>query len=195
MAEGPLDIALRVVAVLDDLGIPYVLGGSLASSMMGEPRAAADVDMAIRIAERDVVPLIRALESDFYVTEEAAVDAVRRHASFNLVHLETVQEVDLFVLGDGLLDRRQLAGRTRIVVREDPRCELWVRSAEDQILRKRTGYRDGGEVSDRQWRDVVGILSVQGPRLDLSRVREVARELELTDLLDRAISEAHFGSR
>ena len=53
------------MAVLDDLGIPYVLGGSLASSMMGEPRATADVDMAIRIAERDVVPLIRALESRF----------------------------------------------------------------------------------------------------------------------------------
>ena len=129
------------------------------------------------------------------MSEEAAVDAVCRHASFNLVHLETVQKVDLFVLGDGLLDRRQLEGRTRIVVREDPPCELWVGSAEDQILRKLTRYRAGGEVSDRQWRDVVGILSVQGPRLDLSRVREVARELELTDLLDRAISEAHSGSR
>jgi hypothetical protein len=195
LAEGPLDIALRVVAVLDDLGIPYVLGGSLASSMMGEPRATADVDMAIQIAEQDVGPLIRALESDFYVSEEAAVDAVRRHASFNLVHLETVQKVDLFVLGNGLLDRRQLEGRMRVMVCEDPPRELWVGSAEDQILRKLTWYQAGGEVSDRQWRDVVGILAVQGPRLDIARVREVAGELELTDLLDRAIAEANPQAR
>jgi hypothetical protein len=191
LAEGPLDIAFRVAAVLDDLGIPYVLGGSLASSMMGEPRATADVDMAIQIAEQDVGPLIQALESDFYVSEEAAVDAVRRHASFNLVHLETVQKVDLFVLGDGLLDRRQLEGRTRVMLGEDPPRALWVGSAEDQILRKLTWYQAGGEVSDRQWRDVVGILAVQGPRLDIARVREVASELELADLLDRAIAEAN----
>lgn len=58
MTDGPLDVALRVVAVLDDLGIPYVLGGSLASSLVGEPRATADVDLAIRIAASDVARLV-----------------------------------------------------------------------------------------------------------------------------------------
>ncbi len=104
--EGPLDITLRVVAILDDLGIPYVLGGSLASSLLGEPRATADVDMAIRISASQLAPLLTALESDFYVSEDAARDAIERNASFNLIHLESVLKVDLFVLGDNLLDRR-----------------------------------------------------------------------------------------
>ena len=77
MADGPVAIALRVVAVLDRLEIPYVLGGSLASSIVGEPRATADVDMAIRIAEEDVAALVRALEPEFYVSESAADDQAR----------------------------------------------------------------------------------------------------------------------
>ncbi|MDA9981787.1 hypothetical protein N9H39_03430 [Gammaproteobacteria bacterium] len=191
MADGPLDITLRVVAVLDDLGIQYVLGGSLASSLLGEPRATADVDLAVRMAEEDIAPLVRAIESEFYVSEDAVLEAVRRHASFNIVHLESVQKVDLFVLGDGLLDRRQLEGRVRVLVREDPPYELWIGSAEDQILRKLSWYRAGGEVSDRQWRDVVGILSVQRGRLDLETLQAVASDLDLAGLLARALAEAH----
>ena len=191
MADGPLDIALRVVAILDDLGIPYVLGGSLASSLVGEPRATADVDLAIRISEENGAPLVRALEPEFYVSEEAALDAVHRLASFNLVHLETVQKVDLFVLGDDLLDRRQLEGRTRVLVSEDPPRELWVGSAEDQILRKLSWYLAGGEVSDRQWRDVIGILAVQRGRLDMETLRAVASDLDLSELLERAFGEAN----
>ena len=194
MTEGPLAIALRVVAILDDLGIPYVLGGSLASSLMGEPRATADVDMAIRIAKEDIAPLVRSLEPEFYVSEEAALDAVHRHASFNVIHLETVQKVDLFVLRDGQLDRGQFEGRRRIQVIDDPPCELWVGSAEDQILRKLSWYRAGGEVSDRQWRDVIGILAVQRGRLDMESLRSVADEVDLSDLLELAVCEADRGS-
>jgi hypothetical protein len=190
LADGPLEITLRVVAILDDLGIEYVLGGSLASSIVGEPRATADVDLAVALGQDQVAPLVRALESEYYVSESAALDAVHRHASFNLVHLETVQKVDLFVLGDGVLDRRQLEGRVRMVVSEHPPRELWVGSAEDQILRKLSWYRAGGEVSDRQWRDVIGILAVQGQRLDANVLRETADQLGLSDLLERALHDA-----
>jgi hypothetical protein len=146
--------------------------------------------MAIRISEQDVAPLARALEPDFYISEDAALDAVRRCASFNLVHLDSVQKVDLFVLGDSLLDRRQLEGRVRVLVSEDPPRELWIGSVEDQVLRKLSWYRAGGEVSDRQWRDVIGILSVQKDRLEFDVLRSVASDLGLADLMERALSEA-----
>ena len=187
--DGPLDVTLHVVAILDDLGIPYVLGGSLASSLLGEPRATADVDMAIRISASQLPPLLAALESDFYVSEEAARDAIARNASFNLVHLESVLKVDLFVLGDDLLDRHQLARRKRVQVRDDPPCELWIGSAEDQILRKLTWYDAGGRVSDRQWRDVLGIIEVQRDRLDMDSLRALANELGLSELLERGFDE------
>jgi len=190
LADGPLDITLSVARTLDELGIPYVLGGSLASSLVGQPRATADVDMAIRIAADQVPALVRALESEFYLSEEAARDAIRRSASFNLVHLESVQKVDLFVLGDGLLDRRQLERRVRVRVRDDPPCELWIGSVADQVLRKLSWYRAGGGVSDRQWRDVIGMLTVQRGRLDVNELRSLAAEVDLDDLLDRALEEA-----
>lgn len=175
---------------LDELDVPYVLGGSLASSLVGEPRATADVDLAIRIDEAQLTPLVRALASEFYVSEEAAADAIRRGASFNLVHLESVQKVDLFVLGDDPLDRLQLERRVRVRIRDDPPVELWVGSVADQALRKLSRYRAGGEVSDRQWGDVVGILRVQRGRLDLESLDSDARGLGLDDLLERALREA-----
>jgi len=188
LAGGPLDITLRVVRVLDELGVPYVLGGSLASSLVGEPRATADVDLAIRIDAVRIHALVRALEDEFYVSEEAAQEAVRRRASFKLVHLESVQKVDFFVLGDDFLDRRQLERRERVRVRDD--VELWIGSVTDQVLRKLRWYRAGGETSDRQWRDVVGMLRVQRDRLDLAGLRAEADELGLGELYERALREA-----
>lgn len=195
MEGGALDITLRVVEILDALGIPYVLGGSLASSLVGEPRATADVDMAIQLRPAQVPALVRAFEREFYVDEGAAREAVRRNASFNIVHLDSVQKVDLFVLGDELLDRRQLAGRFRIRVRENPPRDLWVGSVEDQIARKLSWYRAGGGTSDRQWRDVIGILTVQRGRLDLEMLRAVATELDLSELVERAIRESAIATQ
>jgi hypothetical protein len=190
VAEGPIDLLIELAALLERLGIPYVLGGSLASSLLGEPRTTVDIDLAVQLRAAAVDALVRELGRSCYVDEQAALDAVRRNASFNAVHLESVQKVDFFVLGDTLLDRRQIERRRRIVVSEDPRWELWVTSAEDQVLRKLDWYRAGDGVSDRQWRDVVGILAVQADRLDWADLRTTAAELQLGDLLTRAIREA-----
>ncbi len=188
--SGPIALALELAALLDELGIPYVLGGSVASSLVGEPRATMDVDLAVELATPQAERLVAALGSGWYVSRDAALDAVRRHASFNLVHLETMQKVDLFVLGHGLLDRRQLAGRRRVVVDVERGDELWVGSPEDQVLRKLWWYRLGGEVSERQWRDVVAMLTVQGERLDLDDLSGAARALDLAELLARARQDA-----
>ena len=190
MPGGPIDLALQIAALLDSLAIPYVLGGSLASSLVGEPRTTLDLDFAIRLRSEDVAPLLAALGTEYYVSSEAVQSAVARTASFNIVKLDSVEKVDLFVLGDGLLDRRQLARRQRLVVSESPRRELWVGSPEDQVLRKLDGYRAGGGVSDRQWRDVLGILAVQAARLDRADLESAAADLGLAELLARAFQEA-----
>lgn len=190
MPGGPIDLALRIAALLDSLEIPYVLGGSLASSLVGEPRTTVDLDFAIRLRSEDVAPLLAALGTEYYVSSEAVQSAVARTASFKIVKLDSVEKVDLFVLGDGLLDRRQLARRQRLVVSESPRRELWVGSPEDQVLRKLDWYRAGGGVSDRQWRDVLGILAVQAARLDRADLESAAADLGLAELLARAFQEA-----
>ena len=139
MTTGPIAVALDVARTLDALGIPYVLGGSLASSIMGEPRSTVDIDMAVRLDSVSLEPLLEATRTEFYVPEDAARSATEAASSFNMVHRAGALKVDLFVLGDGVLDRRQLARRVRMVVSVDPASELWVTSAEDQVLANSSG--------------------------------------------------------
>lgn len=123
---------------------------------------------------------------------EAARHAVRRRASFNILH-ETMLKVDLFVLGDSAFDREQLRRRVPIAVSPGSEQLVCVSSPEDLVLRKLAWYRAGGGASDRQWRDVLGVLKVQRGRTDLAYLRRWGEALGLGDLVGRALSEAEVG--
>lgn len=194
MTTGALTLAREITALLDTLGIDYVIGGSVASSLVGEPRATVDLDIAVTLATDQVAPLLEALAGAYYFSERAVHDAVERRSSFNVIHLETMQKVDLFVLGDGLLDRLQMARRQEVFLDEAGTRRLWVGSPADQVLRKLWWFRLGNEVSERQWRDVLAILRVQGAGLDLADLRSTAQAEDLTDLLERALAEAGLTS-
>lgn len=174
-------------ATFDALGIPYVIGGSMASSLIGEPRATADLDVAVRIRPEDLEALLAAVADDFYVSPEHARDALRDRTAFNLIAWRSADKVDVFVLGDGLLDRRQIERRQRV---ELAGKVLWVTSVEDQVLRKLTWFSMTDETSERQWRDVVGILVVQAGRFDEDDLTRTAESLGLGDLLIRARADA-----
>jgi hypothetical protein len=75
-------------------------------------------------------------------------------------------------------------------VRTDPPGELFVDTAEHTVLGKLEWYRRGGEVSERQWRDVLGVLRVRGDSLDQARLDTWALRLGVVDLLERARREA-----
>lgn len=186
---GPLDHAAVVGECLDRLGASWALGGSLASSLMGEPRSTNDVDIALRLEPGRVEELVDLVEGDYYAPRASLLDAARRHDSFNLLHLESSFKVDLFFLGDSLLDCWQIERRESIDV---PGLDgpLWVTSAPDILLRKLWWYRLGREVSDRQWNDVLSLLRVQLPHLDLDRLHGEATALDLADLLTRALDQS-----
>lgn len=191
MTKGPLELVRQVAAMLDELGIEWVLGGSLASSIFGEPRSTVDVDVAIRIDSASADALVQRAKIDFYVPEESARDAVRAHGAFNLLDTEHGLKVDLFVLGDGLLDRNQMERRVRVSVAGTD-DQIWVTAPEDQVLRKLDWYRLTDMKSDRQWRDVVGLLAVQGDAIDLEYLGTTAHQTGLEDLLARAMDEAQL---
>jgi len=189
----PIALALRVAAILDEHDISYALGGSVASSMFGEPRGTIDIDMAIRLEQRQLADLLNTLEVEFYVPAEAARQAVEQSTSFNLIDDDGLK-VDLFVLGESPLDRHQLEHRQRILVSEDPPRYLWVSSPASQVLRKLEWYQAGGSVSERQWRDVVGILRAQRSTLDLADLTHTAQTVGLGEILDTALRNAEDNS-
>ena len=178
-------MALRVIDIFETLGIQYHLGGSYASSIHGVPRQTQDVDLVAKLLPEHVEPLVAALGSDFYADAEPAYRALAQRSSWNVLHLASGVKVDIFCLGDSAFDRSEFerAELTRLYG-EDP-VRIRVKTAEDIVLRKLEWYRLGGETSDRQWNDVIGCLRA-GAR-DIDYLRHWARELELTDLLERAL--------
>jgi hypothetical protein len=183
-----LDVALLVGDALDRAGVPYFLGGSLASSLQGEPRATNDIDLVVDLPEARVGSLLAALGPDFDADEVALRRAAREVTAWNVIHQPTVTKIDLFVLRDAPFDRSEFARRERVPVRGDE--ALWVKRADDTVLRKLLWYRAGGEVSDRQWRDVVEVLRHSGAQIDESYLDEWAGRLGVAELLARARREA-----
>ena len=190
MLAEQIAVTMMVADVLDALGVSYAIGGSFASALHGVMRATMYADLVADLRLEHTDPLAQALGNAFYADVEMMRDAVRRHSSFNLIHLETTFKVDVFVAKPRTFDRSQLARRQLYLLSEDPECHAYVTSAEDIILSKLEWYRIGGEVSDRQWRDVLGVLKVQSDRLDRDYLRRMATELKVADLLERAFGEA-----
>jgi len=183
-----LQVAFRVLGILQRLGIAYHLGGSYASAIHGVPRQTHDVDLVVDLGPEHVPEIVRALEGEFYIDEHAVERAVSERSSVNLVHFSTGVKVDLFVKGSTAFEASEF--RRRVVVRlgDEPGHDAFVKSAEDTVLRKLLWFRLGGEVSDRQWRDVQGIVSVQGERLDLDYLTRWADQVGVRDLLDRVLT-------
>jgi hypothetical protein len=187
----PIGTALLVARHLDAMQILHTIGGSIASSFAGEPRSTVDIDFVVALEERHVEALVAALSAEFYVDADALRRAIRTRSSTNLIHQATQLKVDLFVAGGTPLDARQLARRQPVDLGDGRR--LYVHPPEDILLQKLRWYRRGGEVSDRQWRDIAAIVRVQGRRLDRKYIRQGAEILGVTDLLDRALAETPSG--
>jgi hypothetical protein len=182
-----------VVDALEDLGVPYYLGGSVASSLHGVARTTLDVDVIADIRGKHVTRFVSALGGDYYVSEPMIRDAILHRSSFNVIHLSTAFKVDVFVPKDREFDQAAF-DRIRRDRLGDPQStrEIFVASPEDVVLNKLEWYRKGCEVSERQWNDALGVLQVQAQAIDFEYLRKWAAVLNIDDLLERMLEQARL---
>lgn len=184
----PLAVSLLVAGYLDDLGVRYLVGGSVASSLLGLPRATLDADLVADLDFPHVGPFVAALGDAFYADSDAIHDALRRRSSFNVIHLPTAFKVDIFVMHRDPYSHAEMDRRIEMVVGEGTQRTLFVATAEDMILQKLDWFRRGGGVSDRQWNDVLGLVKIRGASLDRVYLARWAPILRLEDLLANALA-------
>jgi hypothetical protein len=188
--EEALAVTFQVIGVLEQLGVPYVVGGSIASSIYGTPRATQDVDVIADLRDVHIPPLIAALHNDFYLDEPAVREAVRQRSTFNVIHLVTMFKVDVFVAKDDPATVQELARGRPYVPPEAPDRRIALASPEDVVVQKLFWYRLGDHVSERQWTDAMQVLKVRGNVLDRGYMQQLAAELGVEDLLAQALGDA-----
>ena len=187
MQNEPLEVTLKVTNVFEKLGIPHLIGGSLASTLHGMPRTTQDLDIVAEMRIEHLQPFVTALQDEFYLDDEMIAGAIQRNSSFNIIHRETMFKVDVFIPRPRPFLQSQLTRARLQTFSLDTEVSARFASPEDVILSKLEWYRMGGEVSERQWRDVIGVLKTRAGELDLEYLREWAVELQVSDLLERAL--------
>jgi hypothetical protein len=172
-----------LVETLESLALDYMIVGSHASIYYGEPRFTQDVDVVVEISSPALPRLLQRFPSpDFYVSEDAAREAIVRRGQFNIIHGASGVKIDIFVGKDTEYDRLRFQRRRRLPL--VPGREAYFARAEDVILYKLLYFRQGG--SERHLRDVAGILSVSGAELDAVYVSQWAGRLGVLDLWETA---------
>ena len=190
MLLDPALITGKVTRILETLNVRYFITGSLASTVHGMVRTTQDSDIVAELRQEHVETFIQQLVDDFYIDSEMITRAIIQRSSFNIIHKESFFKVDLIIPKDRPYLQQQMSRARRYTISSKPPSEAAVLSPEDTILSKLEWFRAGGDVSERQWRDVLGILEVQAGNLDVDYLRRWAEELGVSDLFDRALLEA-----
>ena len=190
MENEPIDVTLVVTEIFESFGVPYLIDGPLASRLYGMVRTTQDSDIIAEMHLEHTEPFVLALEADFYVDQEIIAESIQRNSSFNIIHRDTMFKVDVFIPRPRPFLQSQLARARRQTFTLETEVSAKFASPEDTILSKLEWYRMGGEVSDRQWRDILGVLKTKAGEIDLEYLRQWAKELKVSDLLERALTQS-----
>ncbi|HJZ92233.1 MAG TPA: hypothetical protein VKE40_15265 [Gemmataceae bacterium] len=188
MTPLPFSPVLRsVLGIFDRLGIGYALGGSIASSIHGIGRMSRDADVSVEPFAGRETEFVAAFDPDaYYLSQDAVREAVRDRFLFSILHPESGFKIDVYVLKDEPYPRSAFQRRIFLTLADEPDQPVACYAAEDVILFKLQWFRLGGEVSEQQWNDVLGVLRTQTDRLDTAYLDQWAATLGLSDLLARA---------
>jgi len=190
-----LQTVVAFATTLKELGIPYAIVGSVASSAHGEQRATNDADFLADLRDEQAVALVARLGDEYYIDLASVRRAISHSRSFNVIELASMFKIDVFVVGGRASRQVELANARAASLGAEAPGDVMVASPEDTVVAKLQWYRKGGEVSEKQWNDVLGVLRVQRGRLDDDYLFATADEQRVRDLLDRAVAQVEAEER
>ena len=188
MTTEPIQVTLLITNILDNLQIPYFIGGSMATAVHGVARSTMDVDLIIDMKPHQIAGFMDALGTAFFADEEMIRDSLEHGTSFNLVHHDSMFKVDMIPVRNRAFDQSQFKRREKILLSEKSDQNVYFESPEDNILAKLEWYRLDGETSDRQWGDILNVLKIRKGIIDVAYLRKWAIELGIDDILENALA-------
>ncbi|BAZ33887.1 hypothetical protein NIES4074_64010 (plasmid) [Cylindrospermum sp. NIES-4074] len=186
--QDSITLAGELHQLFESINISYYVSGGIASSIHGEPRSTRDLDLVIEVQPEQIDLLVSALETAGYYCPTGAVEALKRKQEqmLNITHTETIANADLYITDGSPYAVLQMSRRMLIDI--DGIASFWVASPEDTILQKLRWGK--GSKSEKQWRDVLGILKLQAQILDYAYLVKWAETLDLVDTLSEALTQA-----
>jgi hypothetical protein len=180
-------LLMRVIEVLDDAGIPYMVTGSFVSSMQGDPRSTHDIDIVVALEPASIPPLLSAFPApEFYLDEVSVRQAVARKDMVNLLHPDSGEKVDFWILTDSKFDASRFGRRITSKFEGTP---IKVSRAEDTILMKLKWSEDSGG-SKKQFTDAMRVYEVQYNKLDQQYLDDWATQLGIEAQLQQLRQQA-----
>jgi hypothetical protein len=175
----PYELLEKITGILENLRIPYLVTGSVAAMAFGEPRLTNDIDVVAAVGHEHIKDLMTAFpEEEFYISEDAVRDAVRRQTQFNIIHPASGMKIDIIIRKRTPFNDSRFSRIRRIKAGEN--FETNFAAPEDIILMKMQYYRDGG--SEKHLRDISGILKISESEIDKNYIALWARRLNLMDV-------------
>lgn len=179
------DFLKKLIKVLNDCSIPYMLSGSFGSSFHGQPRATNDADIIIAPVEEQLMSFVKSLGDDYYVNPDAARDAFRNNSMFNVIDIQNSWKADFIIRKDRAFSREEFRRRRNVKLMG---LDICVISPEDVILSKLEWAKNSE--SDQQFRDALGVAIVQWDHLDKDYLLKWAKELQVDSLLKQLLGQA-----
>jgi len=177
----------RLIGALDSAGVSYMVTGSVASSLQGEPRLTHDIDVVVELTRGDALAIAKAFpEPDYYVSEEAIHQALATEGMFNVLETDSGEKIDFWMLTDDPFDQSRFARR---VAEQVGSVKMLVSSPEDTILMKLRWAKQAGG-SEKQRVDALSVYEVQRGRLDERYLDDWAAKLGVADTLAKIREEA-----
>ena len=184
------DLLRQAIDVLERIEIPYMVVGSVASGAYGEPRLTRDIDIVVDLRPDQVDGFCAAFPAEqYYVSSDAARQAVRQGRQFNLIHPGSGHKVDFMVARQDPFGRTQMMRRRRAMVLPDR--EGYIGSPDDIIISKMQYYKEGG--AEKHLRDITGILKVSGDEVDRAYVQRWVEQLGLSDVWEAVLRRVGLG--